>query len=144
MTVLWLFWQILIQYCKFLMPRPFKQGILGASTTILSNVIDKYAFMCGSNFYESDVTPKLHALRKNDLYRKWIWRLCQTRYLQSQSKILVSFFSRKCSKWTEGCFQCLQLKPNTMSLSKRLSELSNKKLIINLGQKWYLIWKPCM
>ena len=38
------------------MPRPFKQGILGASTTILSTVIDKYAFMCGSKFYESDVT----------------------------------------------------------------------------------------
>ena len=56
MTVLWLFWQILIQYCKFLMPRPLKWGILGASTIILSKDIDKYAFMCGSNFYESDVS----------------------------------------------------------------------------------------
>ena len=37
------------------MPRPFKQGILGASTTILSKVVDKYAFMCGSNFNESDI-----------------------------------------------------------------------------------------
>ena len=54
-TVLWFFWQILIQYCKFLMPRPLKRGILGASTIILSKDIDKYAFMCGSNFYESDV-----------------------------------------------------------------------------------------
>ena len=54
--VLWLFWQILTQYCKFLMPRPLKQGILGASTIILSNNIDKSDFMCGSNFYETDVT----------------------------------------------------------------------------------------
>ena len=38
------------------MPRPLKRGILGASTIILSKYIDKYAFMCGSNFYESDVT----------------------------------------------------------------------------------------
>ena len=72
-------------------------------------------------------TQRWSSLKKNDLYRKWIWRLCQTRYLQSQSKILVSFLSRKCSKWTKSCFQCLQLKPNAMSLSKRLSELSKKK-----------------
>ena len=38
------------------MPRPLKWGILGASTIILSKEIDKYAFMCGSNFYESDVS----------------------------------------------------------------------------------------
>ena len=38
------------------MPRPLKRGILGASTIILSKDINKYAFMCGSNFYESDVT----------------------------------------------------------------------------------------
>ena len=37
------------------MPRPLKRGILGASTIILSKDIDKYAFMCGSNFYETDV-----------------------------------------------------------------------------------------
>ena len=37
------------------MPRPLKQDILGASTIILSKDIDKYAFMCGSIFYESDV-----------------------------------------------------------------------------------------
>jgi hypothetical protein len=54
-TVLWLFWQILAQYCKVLMPRPIKRGILGASTLILSKDIDKYAFMCGSNFNETDV-----------------------------------------------------------------------------------------
>ena len=39
------------------MPRPLKRGILGASTIILTKDIDKYAFMCGSNFYETDVTP---------------------------------------------------------------------------------------
>ena len=36
------------------MPIPLKQGMLGASTIILFKDIDKYAFMCGSNFYESD------------------------------------------------------------------------------------------
>ena len=38
------------------MPRPLKWGMLGASTIILSKDIDEYAFMCGSNFYEADVT----------------------------------------------------------------------------------------
>ena len=36
------------------MSKTLKWGILGASTIILSKDIDKYAFMCGSNFYESD------------------------------------------------------------------------------------------
>ena len=38
------------------MPRPLKQDILSDSTIILSRYIDKYAFMWGSNFYETDVT----------------------------------------------------------------------------------------
>ena len=38
------------------MPRPLKRGILGASTIILSIDIDKYAFMCGSFFYETNVS----------------------------------------------------------------------------------------
>ena len=29
---------------------------IGASTIILSKDIDKYAFICGSNFYETDTT----------------------------------------------------------------------------------------
>ena len=37
-----------------------KRGILGASTIILSKDIDKYAFMCGSNFYETDVMMCFH------------------------------------------------------------------------------------
>ena len=40
------------------MPRPLRRGILGPSTTILSNDIDEYAFMCGLNFYETDVRTK--------------------------------------------------------------------------------------
>ena len=40
------------------MPRPLKRGKLGASTIILSKDIDKYAFMWGSNFYETDVKSK--------------------------------------------------------------------------------------
>ena len=38
------------------MPRPLKRGIQGATTIILSKDICKYAFMCGLNFYETDVT----------------------------------------------------------------------------------------
>ena len=38
------------------MPRPLKRGIIDASTIILSKGINTYAFMCGSNFYESDVS----------------------------------------------------------------------------------------
>jgi hypothetical protein len=37
------------------MPRHLKQGILGASTIILSKDIDKSALMYGSNFNETDV-----------------------------------------------------------------------------------------
>ena len=37
------------------MPRPLKQGILGASTIILSKDIDKYVFICDLNFDETDV-----------------------------------------------------------------------------------------
>ena len=35
------------------MPR---RGILGTSTIILYKDIDKYTFMCGSDFYETDVS----------------------------------------------------------------------------------------
>ena len=45
------------------MPRHLKRGILGASTIILSKDIDKYAFMCGSIFYETDVNIKRSELR---------------------------------------------------------------------------------
>ena len=38
------------------MARPLERGKLGASTIILFKDIDKYAFMCGSNFNETDVT----------------------------------------------------------------------------------------
>ena len=54
--VLWLFWQILIQYFKFLMPRLLKRGIIGASTIFLSKHIDKYVFMGGSTLYKTDVS----------------------------------------------------------------------------------------
>ena len=40
----------------FLRPRHLKRGKLGASSIILAKDIDKNAFMCGSNFYETDVT----------------------------------------------------------------------------------------
>ena len=47
------------------MPRPLKRGILGASSIILFKDIDKYAFICGSNFYETDVIMSYKTL--NDL-----------------------------------------------------------------------------
>ena len=37
------------------MPRSLKLGKLDANEIILSKDIDKYAFKCGLNFYESDV-----------------------------------------------------------------------------------------
>ena len=52
------------------MPRPLKRGIIGASTIILSKDINKYAFMCGSNFYESDVIlRKKVPLKPNKIFR---------------------------------------------------------------------------
>ena len=41
MTLLSLFWQILVSYCKFPMPRPLKWNLLGAHTIILSKNIHK-------------------------------------------------------------------------------------------------------
>ena len=41
---------------QFLIAKSLKRCILGASTIIISKDIDKYAFMCGSNFYETDVS----------------------------------------------------------------------------------------
>ena len=43
------------------MPGPLKRGMLVASTIILSKDIDKYA-MCGSNFYETDITSESNYL----------------------------------------------------------------------------------
>ena len=56
------------------MPKPLKWGILGASTIILSKDIDKYAFMCGSNFYESDVICVVNELKWDiyNLHASWI------------------------------------------------------------------------
>ena len=36
-----MFWQILVSYSKFFMPRPLKWGILGACTIILSKIFIK-------------------------------------------------------------------------------------------------------
>ena len=42
-------------------------GILGASTIILSKDIDKYAFICGSNFYETDLNYQLWNFKLGDI-----------------------------------------------------------------------------
>ena len=52
------------------MPRPLKQGILGASTIVISKDIDKYAFMCGSNFNETGVNS-CHTYQRQDNIRIW-------------------------------------------------------------------------
>ena len=44
------FWQILLSYFKFLMPRPFKWGILGAGTIILSGDIHNH-ILCMFRFF---------------------------------------------------------------------------------------------
>ena len=64
----WLFWQILISYCKFLMPRPLKWCILG--TIILSKNIHKvtktdyvwFEFSWIRRYYFS-----IFSLRKNEI-----------------------------------------------------------------------------
>ena len=65
------FWQILIQYCKFLTPRPLKWGILGASTIILSKDMDKYVFMFGSAKW----AMFLHFLKQCVTYYWNFWKL---------------------------------------------------------------------
>ena len=58
MTVLWLFLEYSNSIFQVSHAKPLKRGILGASTIILSTDIDKYAFMSGSNFNETDVIWK--------------------------------------------------------------------------------------
>ena len=63
------------------MPRPLKLSILGASCTIiLSKDIDKYAFMCDSNFYESVVINCA------------ILKVCHTKYTKVHTTTLVISF----------------------------------------------------
>ena len=53
------------------MPRPLKRGILGASTIILSKDIDTYAFMCGSNFNETDVMYIMYTYMINERVQRY-------------------------------------------------------------------------
>ena len=53
------------------MPRPFKRVILGASTLIISKDIDKYAFMCSSNFNETDVIKFVKHSSNNQMSHQW-------------------------------------------------------------------------
>ena len=73
MTLLWLFWQILISYCKFLMPRPLKWSILGAHTIILSK--------------------NIHKVTKKD----YVWlKFLQTRRYIDFIRFLTPIFKRSC------------------------------------------------
>ena len=60
--------------------KTFKISILGASTIILSKDIDKYAFMCDSNFYESVVINCA------------ILKVCHTKYTKVHTTTLVILF----------------------------------------------------
>ena len=77
----WPYWQILTQYCKFLMPWPLKRGILSASTIILSKDIDKCVFMCGSNFYETDVNYEWHIVHCRIRFQKNNLTSCASLFL---------------------------------------------------------------
>ena len=54
------------------MARPLKQGILGASKIILSKDIDKYAFICGFEFFMNQtlfyLIPKTEIISKNEKF----------------------------------------------------------------------------
>ena len=58
------FWQILLSYCKFLMPRPLKWGILGARTIILFGVIHNF-FLCMVRIFMNQTLIQEHN-DKND------------------------------------------------------------------------------
>ena len=53
------------------MLRHLKQGILSASTIILSKDIDNYAYKCSSNFYESDVKYNVRLFGLPFPYKFW-------------------------------------------------------------------------
>ena len=88
------------------MPRPLKVGILGASTIILSKDIDKHAFMCGSNFNETDVNSQSEPLviwSKNQKYltlkidfiekKKWMPQetYCYLKYTKLDSQNMCTY-----------------------------------------------------
>ena len=87
------------------MPKPLKCGILGASTMILSKDIDKYAFMCGSNFYETDATfiyfP--YQLRNNPMCGPWEHVKCTITFSYS----INLHFRRRLNKNLELSVTCL-------------------------------------
>ena len=73
------------------MPRPLKRGILGASTIILSKDIDEYAFMCGSNFYEPDVSSQNSTTAVTLKRFKWSFKnyVCKRRGVGGSPKMLT-------------------------------------------------------
>jgi hypothetical protein len=68
------FWQILISYCKFLMPRSLKWSILGAHIIILSKNIHKvtktdyvwFEFLWIRRYYFSIFSPRKNEIRKSN------------------------------------------------------------------------------
>ena len=79
------------------MPRPLKRGILGASTIIISKDIDKYAFMCCSNFYETDVSYLINSFALMSLINQWLG-LVNGRLLSLRYKTL----SKECNEINNG------------------------------------------
>ena len=81
------------------MPRPLRWGILGTSTIILFKDIDKYAFMCGSVFYESDVrlysVGKYYSTPANVCWH-WPWKSDKPFNINQFLLSSTIFFSRHC------------------------------------------------
>ena len=76
------------------MPSPLKRGILGARTIILSKDIDKYAFMCGSNLYESDV---IYWKSVCHIFENYPPCICKSRKCQNSKKNAEAFKVEICS-----------------------------------------------
>ena len=66
-ALLSIFWYILISYCKSIMPRPLKWGILGGSTIILSENIHKNAGKVTLIFADSRVKLGTIFILRTDL-----------------------------------------------------------------------------
>ena len=93
--MVWIFWQILISYSKFLMTRPLKWGIIGACTIIWSRDIHKIAttlelyfptckFLNPASIIKSQVyLPKCVPIPNTSIECPWSLRLSMVSSLMS-------------------------------------------------------------
>ena len=80
-TLIWFYLQILISFCKFLMSKPLKWGILGDSTIIIFKVTHKSAWKHGKLFYELDISCGVINILSSKLNDKLLidnyWQNCR-------------------------------------------------------------------